>query len=95
MDKLGKKQLTLILQKPLESLPEKLKSYELELADKGNKLVFTFHAERDRERVASLLRELYELQIDFKDLKTQESSLEDIFVSLVNKDVNRDASEPS
>jgi ABC-2 type transport system ATP-binding protein len=85
MEKLGKKQLTLILQKPLEAIPEKLKSYELELADQGNKLVFTFHAERDRERVGSLLRELSELQIDFKDLKTQESSLEDIFVSLVSR----------
>jgi len=93
MEKLGKKQLTLVLQKPLESIPEKLKSYELDLADHGNKLVFTFHAERDRARIASLLRELAEMQIDFKDLQTQESSLEDIFVSLVNKDANKDASK--
>jgi ABC-2 type transport system ATP-binding protein len=95
MEKLGKKQLTLVLQKPLDALPEKLKSYELELADQGNKLVFTFHAERDRERVASLLRALSDLQIDFKDLKTQESSLEDIFVSLVNQGADQVASKDS
>ncbi|MEO7112819.1 MAG: ABC transporter ATP-binding protein [Polyangiaceae bacterium] len=93
MEKLGKKQLTLVLQKPLESIPEKLKSYELDLSDHGNKLVFTFHAEHDRARIASLLRELADLQIDFKDLQTRESSLEDIFVSLVSKDASNDASQ--
>jgi ABC-2 type transport system ATP-binding protein len=84
MEKLGKKQLMLVLQNSLEKIPEKLASYDLELTDKGNKLLFTFHAERDRARVASLLRELSELHIDFKDLQTKESSLEDIFVSLVS-----------
>jgi ABC-2 type transport system ATP-binding protein len=83
MDRLGKKQLTLVLQKPLTHVPVALAGYDLELTDGGTKLVFTFHAERDRARVASLLRELSELALDFKDLQTRESSLEDIFVSLV------------
>jgi ABC-2 type transport system ATP-binding protein len=84
MEKLGKKQLTLLLQHPLTSVPEALAAYKLELADDGNKLVFTFHAEHERSRIAGLLRELADLGIDFKDLQTHESSLEDIFVSLVN-----------
>ncbi len=83
MEKLGKKQLLLALQRPLAALPEALAAYDLELADGGARLVFTFHAERDRARIGSLLRELSELGIDFKDLETRESSLEDIFVSLV------------
>jgi ABC-2 type transport system ATP-binding protein len=85
MDRLGKKQLTLVLTKPLACVPATLASYDLELADGGAKLVFTFHAERDRTRITSLLKELSEQAIEFKDLQTRESSLEDIFVSLVEK----------
>ncbi len=84
MEKLGKKQLTLLLQRPLEKIPDGLADYALELADEGNKLVFTFHAEHERSKIAALLRELAELGIDFKDLQTRESSLEEIFVSLVS-----------
>jgi ABC-2 type transport system ATP-binding protein len=84
MERLGKKQLTLVLQVPLIEIPSALAGYDLELKDNGSKLNFTFHAERDRARVASLLREMSELKIDFKDLQTHESSLEDIFVSLVS-----------
>ncbi len=83
MERLGKKQLILTLQRPLAGVPEELADYGLELADGGNRLTFNFHGERDRSRVASLLRELSGLQIDFKDLQTRESSLEDIFVNLV------------
>jgi ABC-2 type transport system ATP-binding protein len=83
MERLGKKQLILVLARPLASIPEALAAYALELADGGTKLVFTFHAERERARIAGLLRELSELAIDFKDLQTRESSLEDIFVQLV------------
>ena len=82
MEKLGKKQLTLILPEPLERIPEALASYELELSNDGTQLVYTFHAERERS-IAGLLRELSELSIDFKDLQTRQSSLEDIFVDLV------------
>jgi ABC-2 type transport system ATP-binding protein len=84
MEKLGKKQLILDLQHPLASIPEALSVYGLELSSDRNRLIYTFHAERDRSRIAHLLREVGELGIDFKDLQTRESSLEDIFVSLVS-----------
>ena len=83
IEKLGKKQLILQLQRPLPAVPAALSAYALELESGGNQLVYTFHAERDRAKIAVLLRELAELGIDFKDLQTRESSLEDIFVSLV------------
>jgi ABC-2 type transport system ATP-binding protein len=83
MEKLGKKQLILLLDRPLTSIPEALSTYALELSPDGLRLVFTFHAERDRMRIAGLLRELSERGIGFHDLQSRESSLEDIFVSLV------------
>ncbi len=83
MEKLGKKQLILQLQRPLPEIPAALSAYALELESGGNQLVYTFHAEHDRVKIAVLLRELAELGIDFKDLQTRESSLEDIFVSLI------------
>jgi len=83
MEKLGKKQLTLKLPAALETVPEALASYGLELKGDGTELVFTFHAERDRSKIAGLLRELTTLGIDFEDLQTRQSSLEEIFVSLV------------
>jgi len=83
MNKLGKKQLTLQLQTPLEKLPEALGDYQLELSADGSTLVYTFDAQGDRTGIAGLLRRLGEAGIDFKDLQTSQSSLEDIFVSLV------------
>jgi ABC-2 type transport system ATP-binding protein len=83
MEKLGKRQLTLELQHPLARIPEALSAYQLELANGGAQIVYTFDAARERSRIAVLLRELAELGIDFKDLQTRESSLEEIFVSLV------------
>ena len=83
MQKLGKKELILQLQAPLASLPEALSEYQLALSDQGARLTYTFHADRDRSKMASLLRRLSELGIEFKDLQTRESSLEEIFVSLV------------
>jgi ABC-2 type transport system ATP-binding protein len=83
MQKLGKRQLTLQLQAPLARVPEALAGYPLELSGGGEKLTYTFDVQREQTGIASLLRELGELGIDFKDLKTSESSLEDIFVSLV------------
>ena len=84
MEKLGKKQLILQLQNPLPRVPDELAAYHLEPSDDGNKLVFTFDAQRERSTIAALLRKLGELGIEFKDLQTQESSLEEIFVSLVS-----------
>jgi ABC-2 type transport system ATP-binding protein len=85
MNKLGKKQLTLQLQTPLEKLPGALGEYQLELSADGSMLVYTFDAQGDRTGIAGLLRRLGEAGIDFKDLQTSQSSLEDIFVSLVRE----------
>ena len=83
MEKLGKKELILQLQEALPALPTELSDFALSLAQEGKQLTYTFHAERDRSKMAELLRRLAELGIEFKDLQTRESSLEDIFVSLV------------
>ena len=83
MDKLGKKQLTLELRAPLEKIPDALSGLPLELADDRKSLVYTFATHTDETGIAALLRQLGEHGIDFKNLHTTESSLEDIFVSLV------------
>ena len=83
MRKLGRKQLTLHLQTPLTNVPAALAGRQLELSAEGNDLIYTFDAQSDATGIASLLRQLSELGIDFKDLRTNESSLEEIFVSLV------------
>lgn len=84
MSKLGKKQLTLQLQKPLNSVPEGLENYSLELADNGCALVYSFDAQNEQTNIGALLRTLAERGIDFKNLHSSESSLEDIFVDLVS-----------
>lgn len=83
MRKLGKKQLTLQLQSPLEAIPAKLSEYSLELAADGHELIYTFDAQAEETGIAGLLRRLGEQGVDFKDLHTSQSSLEEIFVSLV------------
>ena len=83
MRKLGKKQLTLHLQEPLSALPADLSDYQLELANGGAELVYTFDAQSEDTGIAGLLRRLSAAGLDFKDLRTEESSLEEIFVSLV------------
>lgn len=83
MHKLGKKQLTLHLQRPLAQIPIELAGYPLELVDSGNQLVFTFDAQQEDTGIAELLKRLGEHDIDFKDLQSSQSSLEEIFVSLV------------
>ena len=83
MRKLGKKQLTLDLPAPLKALPEGLNGYKLELANEGRQIVYSFDATGDDTGIPGLLKRLSELGVDFKDLHTEQSSLEDIFVSLV------------
>jgi ABC-2 type transport system ATP-binding protein len=83
MDKLGKKQLTLELRAPLKQIPEALAELKLELSADGSALVYTFDTHTEETGIAALLRRLGEQGIDFKNLHTSESSLEDIFVSLV------------
>jgi ABC-2 type transport system ATP-binding protein len=85
MRKLGKKQLTLHLQNVLPALPDGLNGYKLELANDGADLIYTFDAQAEDTGIAGLMRRLSELGIDFKDLNTEQSSLEDIFVSLVHQ----------
>jgi ABC-2 type transport system ATP-binding protein len=83
MRKLGKKQLTLQLQNRLVHIPPELSAYPLELTDDGHALVFTFDTQRKETGIATLLKRLGDLRIDFKDLHSSESSLEEIFVNLV------------
>jgi len=83
MEKLGRKELTLHLQSPLAALPPELAAHPLRLSPDGTELVYTFDAQHERTGIAGLLRQLGEHGIDFKDLQTSQSSLEDIFVDLV------------
>jgi ABC-2 type transport system ATP-binding protein len=83
MNRLGKKQLSLTLQHPLTSIPSELGEYSLELLDGGKVLVYTFDTQKEHTGISELLRELGKVGIDFKDLHSSQSSLEEIFVSLV------------
>jgi len=83
MRKLGKKQLTLQLQRPLAQVPPGLDGRELALSSDGSELTYTYDAQGARIGIAELLKDLADAGIRFKDLHTTQSSLEDIFVSLV------------
>ena len=83
MQKLGKKQLTVHLQSPLTHLPDSLASDKLELSADGTQLVYTFNAQDEQTGIADVLRQLAGHGIEFRDLQTEQSSLEDIFVGLV------------
>jgi ABC-2 type transport system ATP-binding protein len=85
MRKLGKKQLTLQVQHPLEAVPPVLSAYHLELANGGSDLIYTYDSEGERAGIPALLKDLDTAGIRFKDLQTTQSSLEDIFVSLVRR----------
>jgi ABC-2 type transport system ATP-binding protein len=86
MRKLGRKQLTLELQSPLQAIPDALRSYPLELANGGGELVFTYDTKGERTGITALLADLNKSGIRFRDLQTSQSSLEEIFVSLVGRD---------
>ncbi len=83
MRKLGKRQLTLQVQSRLASIPPELSGYALELSGDGHEITYTFDAHSEDTGIAALLKRLGEQGIDFKDLRTDQSSLEEIFVSLV------------
>ncbi|MEO9161175.1 MAG: ABC transporter ATP-binding protein [Casimicrobiaceae bacterium] len=83
MRKLGKKQLTLQLQDTLKGIPSALAGYRLDLASDGSELIYTYDTQGERTGIVALLKDLGEAGIRFKDLQTTQSSLEDIFVSLV------------
>ncbi|HVN34110.1 MAG TPA: ABC transporter ATP-binding protein [Casimicrobiaceae bacterium] len=86
MRKLGQKQLTLHLQQPLSEVPARLTAYRLALADGGNDLVYTYDSDGERAGIASLLQDLDNAGIRVRDLKTDQKSLEDIFVGLVREE---------
>jgi len=85
MRKLGKKQLTLQLAQPLAAIPPAVAALPLELGAGGSELTYTYDARHEHSGIAALLQELDRAGIAFKDLKTSQSSLEDIFVSLVRE----------
>ncbi|GAC1324369.1 MAG: ABC transporter ATP-binding protein [Collimonas sp.] len=83
MRKLGKKLLTLQLEKPLEHIPPELAAYSLSLSSDGSQLVYTYENDGERVTIISLLNALSEEGIQFKDIQTTQSSLENIFVNLI------------
>ena len=85
MRKMGRKQLTLDLLDGLDHIPGKLDDYKLELAADGRQLHYNYDTQADRTGITALLADLHEVGIKFKDLSTTQSSLEEIFVSLVRK----------
>jgi ABC-2 type transport system ATP-binding protein len=85
MRKLGKRQLKLYLQSPVTSIPVGLNGFDLELSTDGSELVYTFDVHGDETGIASLLKRLNEHGIDYRDIHSSESSLEEIFVSLVTE----------
>ncbi|POP54085.1 ABC transporter ATP-binding protein [Zhongshania marina] len=90
MDKLGQKQLRLQLQKPLLELPTELKDYPLSLTDDGLELIYHFDTQSEQTGIADLFRRLDEHGIDYKDLRSKQRSLEEIFVSLVSERATAD-----
>jgi len=84
MRKFGKKRLTLHLKRPMAQIPASLAGWGLELTGNGQDLVCTFEGS-SRVDIATLLERINELSIEIRDLQTQQSSLEDIFVSLVSE----------
>ncbi|MCS6627462.1 ABC transporter ATP-binding protein [Roseibacterium beibuensis] len=86
MKKLGRKTLTLNLQDPLETVPPELAEWNVTLRAEGHELEYVFDSNLEKTGVPSLLRKLSDLGVAFKDLNTSQSSLEDIFVSLVHRD---------
>nr|WP_314073882.1 ABC transporter ATP-binding protein [uncultured Roseococcus sp.] len=85
MKKFGKRRLKLALQHPMTAIPAELADWPLELQAEGHQLLYTFDANAESTGIPGLLRRLGELGIDFKDLDSERSSLEDIFIRLVER----------
>ena len=85
MAKLGKKTLTVNLSEPLAALPAGLGGWDVTLKADGHEIEYVFDSNADRTGISSLLRTLGDLGIGYKDLNTQQSSLEEIFVSLLHR----------
>ncbi len=93
MRKMGRKRLTLHLHAPLAVLPAELARYALELAAGGHELVYSYDTRGERTGITALLADLNEMGIRFRDLQTEQSSLEDIFVSLLRDEGTRRGEE--
>jgi len=87
--KLGKKRLTLVLQEPMTTIPAQLAEWPFTLKAGGHELEYTFDINAEHTGVPTLLRRLSDLGIGFRDLYTQQSSLEEIFVNLVRDNAGR------
>lgn len=85
MREMGKKQLLLHLIEPLEQVPSQLTTYKLELSEDGREITYSYDTRGERTGIAALIGELHDAGIRFNDLQTSQSSLEDIFVDLVNR----------
>jgi ABC-2 type transport system ATP-binding protein len=85
MSKLGKKQLTLQLHEVIDIVPPSLAAHQLTLAPDGKELTYTYDTQAERTGITGLLDDLNAAGIGFKDIKTTQSSLEDIFVDLVRQ----------
>ncbi len=85
MRKLGKKRLTLQLQKKLDAIPGALSARSLTLSESGMELVYTYDTQGERTGITTLLGDLSQAGIRFRDLQTKQSSLEEIFVGLVRQ----------
>jgi ABC-2 type transport system ATP-binding protein len=86
MRELGKKQLVLMLNEPLQEIPPALNRFGLELGEDSSELVYTYDSQRERTGITTLLGELEKEGIAFHDLNTSQSSLEEIFVDLVKRE---------
>ena len=86
MRKMGKKQLTLELHRAIEAVPDALSRHNLELGPGGRTLIYTYDTQAERTGITSLLHDLHDAGIRFRDLQTKQSSLEEIFVSLLRTD---------
>jgi len=84
MQKLGKKQLLIELKQSIEAIPAGLEDYNLEASDDGSQLTYTYDPDVERTGITALLQAMHEVGLKLKDLKTSQSSLEEIFVRLVN-----------
>lgn len=91
MEKLGRRELRLALHEPLAAVPSALAPFELELSADGYELVYRFDAHGEHSAISELLRALGDAGVEYRDLQTRESSLEDIFVDLVH---NENGDEP-
>ena len=88
MQKMGKKQMYLELQHPMPRIPEQLAAYNLQTQEDGKILIYSYETTKKRTGITSLLKDLASMQIGFKDLRTEQSSLEDIFMDLVEERVD-------